>query len=295
MEQHKSDRSSFMEGSTPLRHSLAMPQGRRNRRVGLDDPPPTDILALHPRRIFSNTTEGLGISLMLILIRSISAASGGGCLVGWRVDERGVLSTTFHHDLKDPLTQLVFRSIPEVMPPIEFGSLSGVLGEQSNEMLLDRFTTPWRPRTSKRKRKFSYEDKEHIGCFVGTSSGHIYYINETGGCVEVLVGDGGILRLLYHSARDLLVAVIEGMILGQFLVDPDGAVTEVSKVKLSTRSPDAVISWAGPGLLAVSGGEASVRLWDLDAGDNYVLSLEDAANNETITSLAFSPSKSEIY
>lgn len=49
--------------------------------------------------------------------------------------------------------------------------------------------------------------------------------------MEVLQADGGIKRLLHHESRNLLVVITEGMVLGQFSVAIDGAVTEINKVK----------------------------------------------------------------
>ena len=34
-------------------------------------------------------------------------------MVGWKSDGRGSLQNVFHHDLKDPLVQMVFRAVPE--------------------------------------------------------------------------------------------------------------------------------------------------------------------------------------
>jgi hypothetical protein len=67
--------------------------------------------------------------------------------------------------------------------------------------------------------------------------------------------------------------------------------------------------WAGPGLLAVITGDLSVRCWDLDTGESYLLDAEPlnssppasdspaGASNlptEIFTSLAFCPQKGEI-
>ena len=41
--------------------------------------------------------------------------------------------------------------------------------------------------------------------------------------------------LLYHDYGDMLVAVTETLVVGQFRVEPDGSLTEISKVKMSSR------------------------------------------------------------
>jgi intraflagellar transport protein 140 len=70
--------------------------------------------------------------------------------------------------------------------------------------------------------------------------------------------------------------------------------TGASQVKLSGKAQDGSITWAGKGLLAVNGGDANVRLWDVDSGDNFVLTLDDAhfrPGTEVVTSVAFSRNK----
>lgn len=76
---------------------------------------------------------------------------------------------------------------------------------------------------------------------------------------------------MYHDLGDVLIVVTENLVVGQFRVEHDGSLVEISKVKMSTRSADCSISWAGRGILAITTGELSVRLWNLDSGDNFVL------------------------
>ena len=55
-----------------------------------------------------------------------------------------------------------------------------------------------------------------------------------------------------------------------------------------------MFTWAGKGLLAMGGGEPFLRLWDLDGGDNFVLSLEPPHfryGAETISCISFSSKK----
>ena len=44
-------------------------------------------------------------------------------------------------------------------------------------------------------------------------------------------------------------------------VEPDGSLTEVSKIKVSTRSKENQTAWVGPGMLAIATGEMTVRIW----------------------------------
>ena len=103
------------------------------------------------------------------------------------------------------------------------------------------------------------ERKENLNFYVGSSTGVIYYLNENGSCMEVLQADGAIRTLLYHDLTDVLVVVTESLVVGQFTAEHDGSLVEISKVKMSTRSSDCSISWAGKGILAITTGELSVR------------------------------------
>ena len=55
-------------------------------------------------------------------------------------------------------------------------------------------------------------------------------MSEGGSYSDVLQAEGGVKRLLHHSARNLLVVITEGLVLGQFSVEHDGSVKEVTKV-----------------------------------------------------------------
>ena len=41
--------------------------------------------------------------------------------------------------------------------------------------------------------------------------------------------------LLYHESADVLIVVTESLVVGQFKVEGDGGLSEISKVKMSTR------------------------------------------------------------
>jgi hypothetical protein len=44
--------------------------------------------------------------------------------------------------------------------------------------------------------------------------------------------------------------------------------------------------WAGPGLLAVITGDLSVRCWDLDTGESYLLDADPVNNASSVSSSA---------
>ena len=46
--------------------------------------------------------------------------------------------------------------------------------------------------------------------------------------MEVLQADGAIRTLLYHDIGDILIVVTEALVVGQFKVEQDGSLVEVS-------------------------------------------------------------------
>ena len=64
-------------------------------------------------------------------------------------------------------------------------------------------------------------------------SGVVYHVSEGGAFVQVLQADGGILHLLHHQQRPLLVVITDALVLAQFNTSPDGTVHEVSKVRVN--------------------------------------------------------------
>lgn len=65
------------------------------------------------------------------------------------------------------------------------------------------------------------------------------------------------------------------MTVGHFMVESTGTLSELDRVQLSGRVPghNGVIAWAGNSL-AILTGDFSVRIWDIDTSDNYLLPTE---------------------
>lgn len=40
------------------------------------------------------------------------SADAGGSIVGWKIDSRGQLLMTFHHELKESFSQIAFKTAP---------------------------------------------------------------------------------------------------------------------------------------------------------------------------------------
>lgn len=104
--------------------------------------------------------------------------------------------------------------------------------------------------------------------------GVIYYFNESGSVKEISNEESVIKKLLYHGAHSYLLVLTESLCVTQYQVEPEGQLIEKTKLKLSGRSQDATMVWAGPNLIAIGTGELSVRCLDLESGENFLLMMD---------------------
>lgn len=206
----------------------------------------------------------------------------------------------FSHDLRDPLLHITFRKTVESSSNAELMNLAK-LAVAGDEAALDTLTT-WRPKTA--ARNLSHTSVKDNHCFyVGSQSGNLFYINQSGTCVEVLRNDSPIIQILFHPKREAIVTLMEDMTVGHFLVESSGSLTELDRVKLSSRISgyDGAISWAGNSLAVITG-DLSVRIWDIDTSDNFLLptdhsniknlqskQLNKTSNTEIFASIAYCP------
>ena len=212
---------------------------------------------------------------------SFISADKNGTIIGWRSDGN-VLEMTFHHELKDRLSGLSFCHSPRQEEGINLTGLARA-AVNGDEKALDLFSS-WRspPNTN----------QKNLNAYAGSANGIIYYLNENGSCMEVLQADGAVKTLLMWN--DILIVITENMVIGQFQSEKDGSVSELSRVKLSTRLKENHVTWVASGQLAISSGEMNIRIWDLKNDDNYVLSYDPPDKSSTaefITCLDFCSKK----
>ncbi|KYN32641.1 hypothetical protein ALC56_13123 [Trachymyrmex septentrionalis] len=223
------------------------------------------------------------------------SADTGGSIVGWKIDSRGQLFMTFHHELKESFSQIAFRTVP-LKPVVDISGLAKAT-VAGDERAWDMFSS-WRPRTAAPTAVPVQRDNHSF--YIGTINGIIYFVDIQGQCKEVLSTDGAVLHcLLYHQNRDSIIVMTEGLNIGHFQADSiTGELTELTKVKLSGRSDTSrttstTLCWISRNTLAVLTGELAVRCWDIQTGDTYILSPPDSSNGnvatpqEICTSLAF--------
>lgn len=168
------------------------------------------------------------------------------------------------------------------------------LAVAGDEVALDTLTN-WRPKTA--ARNLSHAGVKDNHCFyVGSQSGVLFYINQSGTCIEVLRNDSPIIQILFHPKREALVTLMEDMTVGHFLVEASGSLTELDRVKLSSRISgyDGAISWAGNSLAIITG-DLSVRIWDIDTSDNFLLPTDHASIKNLQTKQNSKNTSTEIF
>eukprot|EP00466_Bigelowiella_natans_P008715 jgi/Bigna1/147590/aug1.222_g22298 len=137
--------------------------------------------------------------------------------------------------------------------------------------------------------------------FLGSESGELFIADDQGHCSHVLTVDGGVAFMHHEIAGNYLVIVTKNVVLLKYTItlSPQMRMAETKKVKLSVRGSgsDMKCSMAGPGLLAAANSESMIRLWDLEAGENYTLHPEEEpsekknASPDSIRTIAYNPTK----
>lgn len=200
----------------------------------------------------------------------VNITSQNGTLTGWRCDNQSQFLTMFSHDLRDPLLNITFRKTLENSSHTELKNLAK-LAVAGDQIALDTITT-WRPKTAARTAMATSVKDNH--CFyVGAQSGILFHINQSGACTEVLRTDAPITKILFHPTREAIVTLMEDMTIAHYLVESSGHLTELDRVKLSSKISgyDGSICWAGNSIAILSD---PIRIWDIDTGENFLLPVD---------------------
>ncbi|KAF6271471.1 intraflagellar transport 140 [Rhinolophus ferrumequinum] len=212
-------------------------------------------------------------------ITVLNWSTSGNCLVSgdrlgvlllWKLDQRGRVQGTplLKHEYGKHLTHCIFRLPPpgEDLVQLAKAAVSG------DEKALDMFN--WRKSGFGNFLKMG--SQEGLSFFVSLMDGTLHHVDEKGKTTQAASTDSSIQMLFYIEKREALVAVTESLLLSLYLVTPEGEAEEVMKVKLSGKMGHrADIALIEGSLLVIAIGEAALRFWDLERGENYVLSLEE--------------------
>ncbi|KAJ3153303.1 hypothetical protein HDU89_000934 [Geranomyces variabilis] len=180
-----------------------------------------------------------------------------GDVVVWKVDQRGRLTVLCQYRLSNRVTHCLFRGSEELE-------------------IKPHFSPPF---------------------FLATSTGSIHYADDMGHCTESNQMETPIAAFLMLEHKDIVVVVTSTLLLYQFVLTPDGKLTQESEMKLSsavkrdTKSISAI--WAGPATLALSSGGQPIWIWDIENEENYVLSIP-GMEKPHINCIAFSNHKNML-
>ncbi|XP_058567113.1 intraflagellar transport protein 140 homolog [Neofelis nebulosa] len=193
-----------------------------------------------------------------------------GVLLLWRLDQRGRVQgpPLLKHDYGKPLTHCIFRLPPPGEDLIQLAK-AAVSGD---ERALDMFN--WRKSSFGSLLKMG--SQEGLSFFVSLMDGTVHYVDEKGKTTEAASTDSSVQALFYLERREALVVVTRSLLLSLFVVRPEGEAEEVMKVKLSGKTGHrADIALIEDSVLVTAVGEPILRFWDLEGGENYVLSPEE--------------------
>ncbi|KAM6155253.1 intraflagellar transport protein 140 homolog [Rhynchocyon petersi] len=190
-----------------------------------------------------------------------------GALLLWRLDQRGRVQGTplLKHEYGKHLTHCIFRLPPpgEDLVQLAKAAVSG------DEKALDMFN--WRKSGFGSFLKMG--PQEGLSFFVSLMDGTVHYMDDKGKTIRVASTDSPVQSLFYIERREALVVVTETLLLSLYTVTPDGQAKEVMKVKLSGKTGrQADVALIEDSLLVTAIGETVLRFWDLERGENYILS-----------------------
>ncbi|XP_004750849.1 intraflagellar transport protein 140 homolog isoform X2 [Mustela putorius furo] len=123
--------------------------------------------------------------------------------------------------------------------------------------------------------------QEGLSFFVSLMDGTVHYVDEKGKTTRVASTDSSVQTLFYIEKKEALVVVTQNLLLSLYAVRPEGEAEEVMKVKLSGKTGhQADIALIEGSVLVTAVGEPVLRFWDLEGGENYVLSPEEKSGFE---------------
>ncbi|KAM6423733.1 intraflagellar transport protein 140 homolog isoform 2-T2 [Liasis olivaceus] len=192
-----------------------------------------------------------------------------GVLVLWRMDQRGRVQgpPLLKHEYGKHLNFCIFRPPPpgEDLVQLAKAAVSG------DEKALDMFN--WRKSGMGMPLKMG--PQEGLSFFVSVIDGTVHYVTERGKTSQALTTESSVQKMLFME-KDVFVVITETLLLSLHKISPEGEAEELLKVKLSGKMghPTDIIL-IDHSLLITATSEPVLRFWDLERGENYVLSLDE--------------------
>lgn len=213
-----------------------------------------------------------------------------GSINVWKFDMGGIFEVLLTRSVKYSVVDIVFRNRNETDKDYEISQLARAAID-GDEKALNMFSS-WQDDGAYDNKLHFFAKDEDFELFVGCQSGVVYHVKKNGYCEGILQMETSIRYLAHYNAKDLLIVISKSLILAQFVIDGDGTVQEAEKIKLSGRNTEVAMTWAGEGLLAITAGESSLHLWNVEHGRSSTLSLPNSSYQ--ITSISFLSSKNVL-
>ena len=115
--------------------------------------------------------------------------------------------------------------------------------------------------------------------FFGGSSGSVCLADDLKNCSEVCKVPGSVKSILFHEKENSVIIITSHLLLVQFKLNLAEKLVPDRKVKLAVAGNPEYLNtiWAGQGLMATVSGENIIRLFNIEADENYILSLAETA------------------
>mmetsp|Transcript_22979 Transcript_22979/g.22335 ORF Transcript_22979/g.22335 Transcript_22979/m.22335 type:complete len:250 (+) Transcript_22979:355-1104(+) len=115
--------------------------------------------------------------------------------------------------------------------------------------------------------------------FFGGSSGSVCLADDLKNCSEVCKVPGGVKTILFYEKENSVIIITSHLLLVQFKLNLAEKLVPDKKVKLAVAGNADYLQtiWAGNGLLATVSGENMIRMLNIEADENYVLTLAENA------------------
>eukprot|EP01064_Diplonema_japonicum_P011686 TRINITY_DN1911_c2_g3_i1.p1 TRINITY_DN1911_c2_g3~~TRINITY_DN1911_c2_g3_i1.p1 ORF type:complete len:1457 (+),score=443.26 TRINITY_DN1911_c2_g3_i1:70-4371(+) len=214
----------------------------------------------------------------------------------WR-GERNVISQ--HNSNKDreylegALTHVVFRAKPKERQLNNVANEESELNDEQRLMLEDEDEPDLNPAYP--VARFN----EQCTWFMGGTSGNVWGVDEDGNCSVVFNLDNQpITSLLYHPQKSGLVAMNQASGVSYYVLAEGNRWSQQARFRISfgkgANTASAQMIWIGQGLLATCAHESMVRVWNIDANENYILQGEQELRAEKILSISYNSAKRTI-
>ncbi|XP_065211838.1 intraflagellar transport protein 140 homolog [Planococcus citri] len=186
-----------------------------------------------------------------------------GNIVAWKTDSRSLIVRIFQSSVQGIPFSIEYCN---TKPGLDVNSLARKAVE-GDEKALDMFSA-WRPKTGGFRPTFS---TDNVCFYAATLPDDINYVNENGTVSNVSKMDNDIKLILHHDRKNILIVMLIDGSLNTYNTEVDGKLKNIGRVKLNDVDNDSVLIWAGDDLLACTTNTYTIRFFEVESTDTYLL------------------------